>query len=142
MCIICRNSLRSSQASLPMHTIGAASRVDSVMNLHETSVYALLLYATISQEKPAGFKALFIYVPISKSTGYELAGSVHYTIASNTSGHHNESWPYMGQTSVQSLSQGDQRAYLLPACLGILLSSDGAVEILVQFFISFPPHCS
>ena len=51
-----------------------ASRVYSVFrritNLHEISVYVLLLYETISQEKPAGFQSLIVYAPISKSTGY------------------------------------------------------------------------
>ena len=46
--------------------------------MYEISMYALLLYTTISQKKPAGFQALIRYVPISKSSGYELAGSVHW----------------------------------------------------------------
>ena len=33
------------------------------------SVYALLLYAKVKQEKYAGFQALIIYAPMSKSTG-------------------------------------------------------------------------
>ena len=46
------------------HNIGTAS---CFVILLDMSVYSLLLYATISQEKPAGFQALIVYAPISKS---------------------------------------------------------------------------
>ena len=46
-----------------------------ITNLHAMYVYVLLLYATIGQEKPAGFQVLIVYATILKGAGYELAGS-------------------------------------------------------------------